>query len=340
MQDETTDRPSVEAALAAAGIDLGALESAYAASDAAVQPVSDTVAVPAPVVETTGQPAPVADVAPAAPAAPVAPAGPPPGVPVAPELDPADRRVQALMQREAALRDREATIVTTAREAALAEAKRLFQADPAGYVRSQLAPDAKTRDVATDLWHEELGDAAPPEYQTKKQARAAMAEVARLRTDIEARDKRESEAIARKTTEEANARSEADYLTSLRTYATTSVPDSMGRAKALAKHSPDMATRMMHDAARMLAVRTDRIPTPEETATEVEKYLESIGYAIPAPAIAAPPPASAPASLPTTTIRNAHSATQPALSAPDDTDPKVLRRNALAAAGFDPNLFG
>jgi hypothetical protein len=265
--------------------------------------------------------------------------------------DPADKRVQSLMakeaallQREQALRATEADIAKRAREEALAELRREFQLNPVDSVR-RLAPDnTKLRDVAGDLWYEETGDGAPPEYKAKKAERTAAAlaaENARLKAESEARAKREAEATAQQEAEQL----ERAYVAGLQEYL-PAVPDSLARAKYLASTKPEVATGMMLDAARSIASQAaaenwspDRFAqatTPAAVAAAVDAYLERIGYAT-SPAAPAQPTAVAPAAP--TSLRNTHSAGQGGRAPVDANDETVRRRNALIAVGLPPDLL-
>lgn len=285
--------------------------------------------------EAAPEPAPASDT----PAAPVIPEpvsasnGQPPE-PAKPALDPADKRVAALMEREAALLTRETELKSFQADVeAFRTAQRQFKADPAGYIRS-LAPDAKLRDVATNLWYEDLGDAAPPEHRTAQEARSAKLEVAQLRAELAERDKRQSEAQAQQAAQEAESR----YVASLQQYA-AAVPDSYGRVKLLATQKPEVATRLMHQAASMIAAREERIPTAEEAAKAVEEYLAELTIAPPATPAPAQPIA-APAASPPTSLRNSHSAAQTGRAPVDPNDSEVRRQRALEESGLAAFLYG
>lgn len=306
-------------------------------------PASDTVVTTAAPDAVIGQEP--ADVAPEALGEPVAA---PEATPVAaptPDLDPADKRVQALMAREADVRAQLAELRTAQAEsaqlkadvAAFHDAKRRFRTNPALLVRS-LAPDADKAaltQTVKDLWYDIHPDSAPPEFHPTKLARETQSEVEGLRAELAAVTKRQSEAQAQQASQEA----ERAYVASLQSFA-TAVPDSLGRVKTLATQKPDMAARLMYQAATSIAAAEERIPTPAEAAQAVELYLADLAYApaaIPAPT--APPPASAQSAAAPTSLRNSHSAAQAGRTPVDPNDDLVRRRNALAVAGLPTDLF-
>ncbi len=277
----------------------------------------------------------------------LAPEPPAQAAPPAPQTSPAappDPKLQALIDREANIVSKEQTIKEyeesirqlQSRMSEYESAKAAFAADPVSYIRS-LVPDIDLDDLAKTLWYERLGSAAPPEYRAIKEARAARVDALKSRSAFETLQKRTAEDDARKQADAA----EAQYVDGLRGYL-ASVPSSFPLVQHLATQKPDVAVRMMHDAARMIAPGLGRRPTTEEAAQAVQKYLDEIGYVAPAPVPAAPTqtPASAPATPPTT-IRNSHSAVQPGRVPPDPNDPRVLRKQglqAMAEALGDPSL--
>lgn len=254
----------------------------------------------------------------------------------------ADRRIAALMEREAALLKREQAIKDFQTKVDAFEAnQRRFKADPAAYVRS-LAPDADLSEVAKSLWYDRLGDQAPPEYRTAKDAKSALLEVERLRAEIQERDKRLSETQAQQEARVA----EAQYVASLQSFA-TAVPDSYGRVRALATQKPDVAVQLMYQAASTIAagLAAEATPeqisaalTPDKAAAAVEQYLEGLAYPAP-PAPAQPQAAAAPQADNTTSLRNSHSAALPGLSPADPNDESMRRRKALAAVDLPPDLL-
>lgn len=303
---------------------------------------SDTVGDTAAASAVIGQ-EPAADVAPEALGEPVAAPDAAPVAAPTPDLDPADKRVQALMAREADVRAQLAELRTAQAEsaqlkadvAAFHDAKRRFRTNPALLVRS-LAPDADKAaltQTVKDLWYDIHPDSAPPEFHPTKLARETQSEVERLRSELEALTKRQSEDKAQQAGQEA----ERAYVASLQSFA-TAVPDSLGRVKTLATQKPDMAARLMYQAASSIAAAEERIPTPEEAARAVEQYLADLAYAPAASAPAAPPPASAQPAAPTS-LRNSHSAAQAGRTPVDPNDDLVRRRNALAVAGLPTDLF-
>lgn len=256
-----------------------------------------------------------------------------------------DPKLEALIERESRVVDQMQTIKEfqpkldeiQRRLDEYETAKAQYKLDRVAYLRT-LDPDLDPDDLAKELWYEKLGSAAPLEYRVKKDVRAAHKESHQTRAEFEALQKRTAEENARKQAEA----SEAQYVDSLRGYL-SSVPSELALVQHLSKSKPDVAVRMLRDAARMIAPGLGRNPTTEEAAKAVQQYLDEIGYVAPAPTPATPAQsqASAPATPPTTTIRNSHSTVQPSRIPPDENDPRVLRRNglrAMAEAVGDPRL--
>jgi len=258
-----------------------------------------------------------------------------------------DPKLEALMAREAQVVEREQVFKQhetylndlEKRVTAFERAKQDFIANPVSYIRA-LHPEIDLDDIAKALWYEKLGTAAPLEHRLTQQVRAATHEVHKTRAEFEAERQRIAEENARKEADAAEAR----RVEELRGYL-PSVPSTLASVQHLAKQKPDVAVRMMQDAARMIAPGLGRKPTDEETAKAVQKYLDDIGYVVPTPApvpaTAAQTQASAQSVSPPTTIRNSHSAVQAGRIPPDENDPRVKRRaafQALAEAQGDPRL--
>lgn len=259
---------------------------------------------------------------------------------------PPDPKLEALMARESkvieaeqAFNEHKAFIdQLSSQVAAFEAAKRDFAANPIAFLQA-LQPDLNFDSLARTLWYEKLGDAAPIEHRLTQNVRAELQEVRKTRAELEAERQRIAEDNARKEADAAEAR----RVEELRGYL-SSVPSAYTSVQHLAKQKPDVAVRMMRDAARMIAPGLGRNPTSEETAQAVQKYLDEIGYvaSTPAPVPAAPSQTQASAqSTPPTSIRNAHSAVQAGRTPPDENDPRVKRRaglQALAEAVGDPTL--
>jgi hypothetical protein len=274
-----------------------------------------------------------------------------PDAPADPPADPADKRMAALMAKEAEvlakqqeLRNAEPAMAERIRKQVLAELTEQFQLSPKETIRS-FAPDRKASDVGIDLWYEENPDKAPAEWKAERAERVAAlhaAKNAQLRADHEAETKRQSELKAQQEAEEA----ERTYRTSLQEYL-PAVPDSYGRVKSLASSKPEVATGMMLDAARRIAQQAEAEKwspdqfaaaiDPGAIAKSVEQYLEYIGYAV--PAAATQPNASAAQSSAPTSLRNTHSAAQAGRAPLDPNDERVRVRNALAEAGLPLDLM-
>lgn len=310
-----------------------------AMSAAMVHAVPDA---PAPATEPTPEPAPEAAApAPAVPE-PVAPA---PAEPKAPEpaATPEPAGLKQLMAREAAVlaketeyRKYEGDLKTlTARLDEYEADKRAFLANPTKFIRN-LAPDAKPSELAESIWFDDLGPAAPKEYHLQKEVREIKSTM---------QDQRKQEELRAKSEAEANARKEAE--TALNQYVgglKEAIPQlDAGKnrlVKSLAAQNPDLAIRMMLDAAGY-AAQENRMLTPAEAADAVEQYLAQFTplYAAPpeaAPAVQAPPATDPQAKSVPSTLRNSSVSVQPSRAAADPTDPRVLRRNALIEAGLDP----
>lgn len=330
MLNLDADRPSVDEAL----------KLAFGADEPATPETPEVAAEPVAALAPDTAPEAVTET-PATPEAPAA-APTPAAQPAAP-----DNRVAALMRQEAdllaqrqAFEAEKASIkqaaLEEAKQAAIAEARRDLALRPLEYLR-KLDPNLDPRGFVEDVWYDANPDSAPVEWKAKKAQRTAavyQTEHERTKADLDAVTKRQSELQAQ---QEAEA-SERAYVATLQSYV-SAVPDSLPRARHLASQKPDRAAALMHDAARMIAQRENRVPTPEEAAKAVDEYLDGIGYAAaPAPA-PAPPPVSAPVTPPVS-LRNNASAVQPGREMPDEMDERVLRRRALEAAGLDPNLFG
>lgn len=294
--------------------------------------------------EPAAAPAPAAEPAPAAPAATTAPEPAPAPEPevTAPATTPEPAGMKQLMAREAAVlaketeyRKYEGDLKTlTARLDEYEADKRAFLANPIKFIRN-LAPDAKPSELAESIWFDDLGPAAPKEYHLQKEVREIKSTM---------QDQRKQEELRAKSEAEANARKEAE--TALNQYVgglKEAIPQlDAGKnrlVKSLAAQNPDLAIRMMLDAAGY-AAQENRMLTPAEAADAVEQYLAQFTplYAAPpeaAPAVQAPPTDPQAKSVPST-LRNSSVSVQPSRAAADPTDPRVLRRNALIEAGLDP----
>jgi hypothetical protein len=315
---------SFEDALKAAGI---ALDEGLGFSS---EP--EAAALPPEAVAAEAVTAPVADVVVAPPQA--APEPQTAATEVAPE--PVTPALKRIMDREAAVIAREAELrEVKTRLDGFDNARARFAINPVAVIR-ELAPDIDLDQIARALWYEKLGDAAPTEHRVLKEARGASFEVQKLREELKSEKQRLSEEQARMDGE----RAEAQFVDGLRQYAATVPADKYRLVSTLSKQNPDLAVRMMHDAARMIAAQGE-MPDAEATAKAVEQYLGQFNsvYAPPSPTPAqVQPQASAPPASPNT-IRNSHSAVQPARVAPDSNDPQVLRRAGLVAAGLPPDLL-
>ena len=277
-----------------------------------------------------------APAAPAAqPAAPVADAG---ATTPDPKLEALLAREAKVIEGEKAFKENQALVEQLYQQMSDFEAaKRDFAANPIAFLQA-LQPDLNLDSLARTLWYEKLGEAAPIEHRITQNVRAELQEVRKTRAELEAERRRIAEENARKEADAAEAR----RVEELRGYL-ASVPSAYASVQHLAKQKPDVAVRMMRDAARMIAPGLGREPSSEETANAVQKYLDEIGYVstpVPVPPAAEQTQASA-QSTPPTSIRNAHSAVQAGRIPPDENDPKVKRRaglQALAEVMGDPSL--
>lgn len=256
-----------------------------------------------------------------------------------PKLEALIAREAKVVEAEAAFKEHEAFLADLdQRTRTFEQAKRDFAANPIAFLQA-LQPDINFDSLARTLWYEKLGDAAPIEHRITQNVRAELQEVRKTRAELESERQRIAEENARKEADAAEAR----RVEGLRGYL-SSVPSAYASVQHLAKQKPDVAVRMMRDAARMIAPGLKREPTAEETADAVQKYLDEIGYvasSVPVPATPAQTQASAQPASPPTSIRNSHSAVQAGRVPPDENDPRVKRRAALqemAAVLGDPSL--
>lgn len=254
-----------------------------------------------------------------------------------------DSRVAALMAREADLLNQrqafeaeKAAIRQQIQSELQTEAARQLKLNPIDFIK-RLSPDRPPHELAEDLWYGSYPEHAPPEYKAKQAQRTVsvyQTEKERVQAELEQMTKRQSETKAQQEAMEQ----ERAYVAGLQSYV-SAVPDSFSRTKHLAAQKPDKAVELMYDAAVRFASQHNRVPTTEEATQVVEQYLDGIGYTVPAAAPIATTPAAPTVSAPAMSLRNSNSAAQSGLAQPDPSDPAVLRRRALEAAGLPTDLF-
>jgi hypothetical protein len=208
-----------------------------------------------------------------------------------------------------------------------------FLLNPAEYIRN-LAPGVNLSKLAEDLWFEDLGEAAPKDYQLRKEVRGAKAEVHDLRKQQTLEAKRQAEEKTRMEAEKVLNQYVGGLQEAIPQLDATKNP----LVKSLAAQNADMAIRMMLDAASY-AAQEGKMLTPAQAAEAVENYLKQFAplYASPpAPEVPAPPPEPNVKPVPTS-LRNSSVSVQNPRAAVDVNDPKVLRRNALKEAGLNPD---
>lgn len=300
-----------------------AMSAALSLNPVEAAPPAPTEAPPAPVETPAETPA-----APEVPATPEAPKAP-------------DSSMKALMDREAAtvvketaLREAEVDIrQLRERVEKVEQAEASFLLNPADYIRN-LAPGVNLSKLAEDLWFEDLGEAAPKDYQLRKEVRGAKAEVHDLRKQQTLDAKRQAEEKSRMEAETALNQ----YVGGLKEVIPSLDAAKNPLVKSLAAQNADMAIRMMLDAASY-AAQEGKMLTAAEAAEAVEHYLKQFAplYASPpAPEVTAPPSEPNVKPVPTS-LRNSSVSVQNPRAPVDVNDPRVLRRNALKEAGLNPD---
>lgn len=251
-----------------------------------------------------------------------------------------DSSMKALMDREAAavaketaLREAETDLRTLRdRVDAFEKAQKSFLLNPADFIRS-IAPDVTLSKLAEDLWFEDLGEAAPMEYKLKKEVRGAKAEVHDMRNQQSVDAKRQAEEKSRMEAETALNQ----YTGQLKEAIPQLDPGKNQLVKSLAAQNSDLAVRMMLDAASY-AAQEGKMLTPAEAAEAVENYLGQFKSVFaPAPTEEKASPSEPNVKPVPTSLRNSSVTVQTPRVPADPNDPKVLRRNALIEAGFNPD---
>ena len=237
-----------------------------------------------------------------------------------PENSLVDPALKRLLDREAALQEREKAL--NVYEAA----KRQFKYDPVRAIKA-LVPDASLGDIAKALWVEELGDLAPPEAKQQKEVRGVRSEVEELRAQVQEERSRLVEESARQQQEQALHQYTGAIRSAVTTIDASKYPLVAGFQK---KHSDGVVDEMLA-IARNHAQTVGEILPPEQIAGILEGYLGRYQVGSPAPQPVQPKEAAPPAPTQSTSLRNSHSQVQPNLNPPNELDDEYLREQGLKA---------
>lgn len=255
---------------------------------------------------------------------------PPPAEEVAKDT-PVSPDVQKLIAREAEIQAREEKFKAAEADVRAVynhmqefeRAKAEFFRDPAGFIR-MLDPKATLASVAEALYHEEIGDKAPLEYQVKKQTNG----VERRLTDLEKRLEEREQAIAAREQEQEVRQFRSNLVAQARALDEKQYPLLMG----LSKRNAERFENLVFEEVRKTAVATNgqKVLTHAEAAAAVEAFLVKERdelFGTPAPKEQPKPPSGQ------VTVFNKSTAVQPQLT-PDPDDDRALRKAALEAAGL------
>lgn len=266
------------------------------------------------------QEAPAPEAAPAQEAAPAAP--PVAAEPAIPKyiLD----REAAIEAREAKLREHEDAYN------AWKKAKDDFSRDRVGYIKA-LDPEQSRAKLAEELYFDELGDKAPPEYRMSREAAQLRTENARMRAEFEGWKKEQEEAKAAA----AQQAIVQEYHGKLAAYKPDASKYPM--LAGLAQRKPELSANVMLQLGIQKAKETNgQVVLEGDAAAEAaEKFLKE-QHEMYYGAV----PAAQPTAAPVSSLWNSNTKTQTDAKIPDskDADDKQLRKQALAAVGLE-HLF-
>lgn len=238
-----------------------------------------------------------------------------------------DLALKQLLDREAALQEREKQIV------ALERAKRKFKSDPVSAIR-EIAPDVSLSQIAKVLWEEDLGDLAPVEAKQSKELRGVRSEVEELRLSLESERQRLAEEKIRYEGEQAMNQ----YVGAIRSSVKELEASKFPLVSKFTQKHPDGVVEEMLSIARRHSF-TGEVLMPDQILDQLEKQLGRYQLADgPAPQVSQTVATSAPQTP--TSIRNTHTQTQPSLQPANELDDEYLREQALKAVREDRKRRG
>lgn len=240
-----------------------------------------------------------------------------------------DRSLARIMEKEAALEAKQAAY--DASQADLEDlrgrldrfegAQHAFSSDPISFIKS-VAPDMDLKRLAENLWNENLGDKAPPEY---RQEQAASRQNKELVERIARMEQAERARLEGAQQQEAH-KSLQQYIGSLSTYAQSADATTLPLVAAMQQKAPEEVVRGMEDIARSHAIATNgQVLTPEQVASAYEKRLAH--YQLTAPPAKEPPPPAEQG----TSLRNSSIQVQPDRAPSDEMSDDYLHEQAMKA---------
>lgn len=238
-------------------------------------------------------------------------------------------RIARILERERALAEREAAYTSweaekqqlTTRASSIDELKAQFKRNPREFLRT-FDPDLKPIDLANELFTEELGDNAPPEYRAKVQERRIQQMVAERTSEIE--KKFEARFAQVEAVERASRLQQ--YEASVQSAMATSTEHDL--VKKFATTAPDRALKAAILIAEKAAA-TGTLLTPAQVTSKLNEELATLRTLFVSESTPAAPAVTTPTKSDTTTLRNSDSQTV-ASKNPDDDE--VLFWAAIDAA--------
>jgi hypothetical protein len=204
-----------------------------------------------------------------------------------------------------------------------------LKVDPVSALKGLLGDKVNFRQLATDLWYEELGEKAPNEYRAMKEARAAKLQASKTQRALETESKRRDEERAVKGNQEAFDR----YVGALQSFSQAAPPESHPLLQRLQKVHPEQAVQGLLNVAGRIVTQNKGAsePTPQEVASAFEQELaEWKRLLTEGDVVAQTPVAKEPDANPApTSLRNIHTQVQPAKTEVDELDSDVLRAKAF-----------
>lgn len=275
-------------------------------------------------------------------AAPVVESAPVPDVPVsvaaeaAPQAEVVSPRLRRLLEKEAALIERENKLkaleakpaAPAAREPSLEEWKRRFRANPVEALKA-LNPEFKAGALAKQLWYHDLGDLAPKEARAEMEAVNATGSVEALRAELE----ETKQTLLAEMQQRQNEMAYQQYVGATHSYI-KEVPAEMPLVQKFVQKKPDKVVRaILGITDKHYRESGGEVLTPAQAATKLEASLRELQFVeAPGTVSVTPPPAtqSVSAGAPNT-LRNKHTSVQPTRVDSDELDDEALQRRAMAS---------
>jgi len=148
--------------------------------------------------------------------------------------------------------------------------KKQLRYDPISALK-ELGIEDGYSDVASALYDEELGDAAPPEHKSQREIRALRDRLA----EIENAQKQKEETAKAAEEEKIILEAQQKYVASMDSYMKEK-SDSLTYANALYSQSPEDAIQAMYNIARAVAMEDPNgpLPDPRQIAEVLNQNLE------------------------------------------------------------------